>query len=160
MRTAPWNAWTSWLTMPWDIHFVAITGRSWTPCVAAASSAVKPPSVGVVTLIGEIVESAEGARRAARCLRSLRVALYLIVSATSLAAQEIVGYTPRAASAQRTLEQSVVRRPDSSRAATYSRALSARSHISGTPAQAITRDYVLDRMREWGLETTTREYEV
>jgi N-acetylated-alpha-linked acidic dipeptidase len=38
--------------------------------------------------------------------------------------------------------------------------LSARSHIAGTPAQAITRDYVLDRMREWGLETETREYQV
>jgi N-acetylated-alpha-linked acidic dipeptidase len=38
--------------------------------------------------------------------------------------------------------------------------LSARSHIAGTPAQAITRDYVLDRMREWGLETETREYHV
>jgi N-acetylated-alpha-linked acidic dipeptidase len=38
--------------------------------------------------------------------------------------------------------------------------LSARSHIAGTPAQAITRDYVIDRMREWGLETETREYQI
>jgi len=98
--------------------------------------------------------------RADGAFRSLGVAGWLAFAATSLGAQEMVGYGPRAASAQRALEQSVVRRPDSSRAATYSRALSARSHVAGTPAQAITRDYVLDRMREWGLETTTREYDV
>lgn len=51
-------------------------------------------------------------------------------------------------------------RPDTNRARAHSRALSARSHIAGTPAQAITRDYVLDRMREWGLETQSREYRI
>ena len=54
----------------------------------------------------------------------------------------------------------MARRPDSARARDHSRALSARSHIAGTPAQAITRDYVLDRMREWGLETQSREYQI
>ncbi|MDQ4080555.1 MAG: M28 family peptidase [Gemmatimonadota bacterium] len=80
--------------------------------------------------------------------------------AAAQAAQGLVGYTPRGAAAQRTLEQSVTRRPDTARARAHSLALSARSHIAGTPAQAITRDYVLDRMREWGLTTEMREYSV
>lgn len=80
--------------------------------------------------------------------------------AAAQATQGLVGYTPRAALAQRTLEQSVTRRPDTARARAHSLALSARSHIAGTPAQAITRDYVLDRLREWGLTTEMREYYV
>jgi len=84
----------------------------------------------------------------------------LLGGAWSLPAQDIVGYATRSAAAQRALERSVARRPDAARATAHSRALSARSHIAGTPAQAITRDYVLDRMREWGLETETREYHV
>jgi N-acetylated-alpha-linked acidic dipeptidase len=84
----------------------------------------------------------------------------LSASALALPAQEIIGYGARSAVAQRALERSVARRPDAAHATAHSRALSARSHIAGTPAQAITRDYVLDRMREWGLETETREYQV
>ena len=80
--------------------------------------------------------------------------------AAAQATQGIAGYTPRGAAAQRALEQSVARRPDTARARAHSLALSARTHIAGTPAQAITRDYVLDRMREWGLMTETREYHV
>ena len=72
----------------------------------------------------------------------------------------MVGYTSRGATAQRALEQSVTRRLDTARARAHSLALTARSHIAGTPAQAITRDYVLDRMREWGLATEAREYHV
>lgn len=72
----------------------------------------------------------------------------------------MVGYGARTGVAQRALERSVARRPDAARATAHSRALSARSHIAGTSGQAITRDYVLDRMREWGLETETREYQV
>lgn len=88
------------------------------------------------------------------------VACCVVLIARPLSAQGIVGYTSRSAAAQRTLEESVTRRPDTSRANAHSRALTARSHIAGTPAQAITRDYVMDRMREWGLETEIREYHV
>ena len=88
------------------------------------------------------------------------VATALILVAPYARAQEIVGYSARTAVAQRALERSVARRPDAARATAHSRVLSARSHIAGTPAQAITRDYVIDRMREWGLETETREYHV
>jgi N-acetylated-alpha-linked acidic dipeptidase len=84
----------------------------------------------------------------------------LLGGARLLPAQDILGYSTRSAVAQRALERSVARRPDAARATAHSRALSARIHIAGTPAQAITRDYVLDRMREWGLETETREYQV
>ena len=80
--------------------------------------------------------------------------------AVAQATQGIVGYTSRGVAAQRALERSVTRRPDTARARAHSLALTARSHIAGTPAQAITRDYVLDRMREWGLATEMREYHV
>lgn len=84
------------------------------------------------------------------------IALVLVAPAAS--AQALVGYGARGAGEQRALEQSAARRPNAERATAHSRALSARSHIAGTPAQSITRDYVLDRMREWGLETEMREY--
>ncbi|HEX4935747.1 MAG TPA: hypothetical protein VFV33_21355, partial [Gemmatimonadaceae bacterium] len=84
----------------------------------------------------------------------------VFLAAVPATAQSIVGYGARSAAAQRALEHSVARRPDAARASAHSRALSARSHIAGTPAQAITRDYVLDRMREWGLDTEMREYQV
>ncbi len=91
--------------------------------------------------------------------RVVAVAASLLL-ASPLASQAIVGYGARSGVTQRALERSVARRPDAARATAHSRALSARSHIAGTPAQAITRDYVLDRMREWGLETEMREYQV
>jgi N-acetylated-alpha-linked acidic dipeptidase len=107
------------------------------------------------------VAKTERARRQSRIVVThVAVAASLVVAASSLRAQSIVGYAARAAPGQRALEQSVARRPDANRANAHSRALSARSHVAGTPAQAITRDYVLDRMREWGLETETREYQV
>jgi N-acetylated-alpha-linked acidic dipeptidase len=91
-------------------------------------------------------------------LRQIVVAGCVVLAVPAARAQGIVGYAPRAAVAQRSFEQSAARRPDAARAAAHSRVLSARSHIAGTPAQAITRDYVLDRMREWGLDVETREY--
>jgi N-acetylated-alpha-linked acidic dipeptidase len=33
-------------------------------------------------------------------------------------------------------------------------------HVAGTPAQAATRDYVLERLRAWGLEAWSKEYTV
>jgi N-acetylated-alpha-linked acidic dipeptidase len=91
-------------------------------------------------------------------VRHVALLLAVLVASSSIRAQSIVGYAAREVAAQRRLEQSAAARPDASRASAHSRALSARSHIAGTPAQAVTRDYVLDRMREWGLETEAREY--
>src|SRR5690242_7265089 len=33
-------------------------------------------------------------------------------------------------------------------------------HVAGTPAQALTRDYVIGKLRAWGLEAWTKEYVV
>jgi N-acetylated-alpha-linked acidic dipeptidase len=115
----------------------------------------------VASPIAASVRRTEGARHRPRAVaRHFVVVAGLVLAAPSGSAQDIVGYASRTAVAQRALEQSAARRPDANRASAHSRALSARSHIAGTPAQAITRDYVLDRMREWGLETETREYQV
>ena len=102
------------------------------------------------------------AERVARrdCVVRVGAVATALLLAAPLSSQAIVGYGARSAVAQRALERSVARRPDATRATAHSRALSARSHIAGTPAQAITRDYVLDRMKQWGLETETREYHV
>jgi len=45
-------------------------------------------------------------------------------------------------------------------AAALSRALSMQPHMSGTPAQARTRDYVIGQMKSWGLETEVRSYKI
>jgi N-acetylated-alpha-linked acidic dipeptidase len=39
-----------------------------------------------------------------------------------------------------------------------SRELTRVPHMAGTPAQAATRDYVIERLRSWGLESWTKEY--
>jgi N-acetylated-alpha-linked acidic dipeptidase len=83
-----------------------------------------------------------------------------VLLAGSLFSQGLVGYTARNANAQRELERRIAARADTARARAHAQALSARSHIAGTPAQAITRDYVLDQMRSWGLAAEMREYEV
>ncbi len=75
------------------------------------------------------------------------------------AAQE-VGYTPTDAAAEAAEEQRAIAVPSPAAAETYSRALSAQPHVAGTPAQARTRDYVVDLMRRWGLETEVRPYDV
>ncbi|PYP10297.1 MAG: hypothetical protein DMD59_06075, partial [Gemmatimonadetes bacterium] len=41
-----------------------------------------------------------------------------------------------------------------------SRDLSAVPHMAGTPAQAATRDYVLDKMKSWGIDAWSKEYSV
>ena len=57
------------------------------------------------------------------------------------------GYSPAAARRQRDLESDALRRPSAASARTHARALTREAHVSGTPAQARTRDYVLDQMR-------------
>ena len=45
-------------------------------------------------------------------------------------------------------------------ASAHSRFLSSQPHMAGTPAQARTRDYVINQMKSWGLETEVRSYSV
>jgi len=91
------------------------------------------------------------------------LAAFLLVAPT-LGAQQatllLPGFTPAAASAERALEADAITRPDPARAREHSRVLSAEMHVSGTPAQARTRDYVIAQMKAMGLETEVRRYDV
>ncbi|MDB4916563.1 MAG: peptidase, partial [Gemmatimonadetes bacterium] len=92
-------------------------------------------------------------------LKFAALALCLVARA-SMGAQETPGYTPANALAERALEAQAIARPDPTRARTLSRALSAETHVAGTPAQARTRDYVIAQMKTMGLETEVRRYDV
>ncbi|HET8713647.1 MAG TPA: M28 family metallopeptidase [Gemmatimonadales bacterium] len=65
----------------------------------------------------------------------------------------------RPAAAQ-TFEQRLIAIPDTANLRQMSRDLSAVPHMAGTPAQAATRDYVLERMRSWGLDAWSKEYTI
>lgn len=79
-----------------------------------------------------------------------------------LAAQQggIPGFSRQATEAQRSAERAAMARPDTARAQAMARALADRPHIAGTPAQARTRDLVIQAMREAGLDAEVGEYEV
>ena len=83
-----------------------------------------------------------------------------VVTNASLGAQQTPGYTASNAAVERTLEADAIARPDASRARMLSKALSAETHVAGTPAQARTRDYVIAQMKSMGLETEVRQYDV
>ena len=70
------------------------------------------------------------------------------------------GYSTVSADVQRRVEAAAIALPSPVNAADYARALSREPHMAGTPAQARTRDYIIDLMRSWGLETSVRTYEV
>jgi N-acetylated-alpha-linked acidic dipeptidase len=83
-----------------------------------------------------------------------------IVAARTQSPPAIPGYGAANAGVERRTEADAIALPSPTNAAEYSRALSREPHMSGTPAQARTRDYVIDRMRSWGLETEVRAYQV
>lgn len=76
------------------------------------------------------------------------------------AQQPMPGYGAAAAAAERKLEADAIALPTASRAAEHARVLGHEPHMAGTPAQARTRDYVIQQMRSWGLETEVRAYDV
>jgi N-acetylated-alpha-linked acidic dipeptidase len=85
----------------------------------------------------------------------------MAVAATPAAAQQtMVGYTPASGAREHDLEVDAVKRPSPAAAAAHSKALSSETHVAGTPAQARTRDYVIAQMKQWGLDTDVREYDV
>ena len=90
------------------------------------------------------------------------VALIVAVQGAALSQQtnSMAGYSPASAASQRRLEADAVARPNPDSASAHSRTLSREAHVAGTPAQSRTRDYVIARMKSWGLETETREYSV
>jgi N-acetylated-alpha-linked acidic dipeptidase len=78
-----------------------------------------------------------------------------------LAAQSpLPGYTPANAARERSLESDAIKRPSATLASEYSRELSKETHVAGTAAQARTRDYVIAQMKQWGIETDVRAYDV
>lgn len=94
----------------------------------------------------------------------MRFLLSFLLVPTVLAAQEpsggLAGYAPETAERQRQVERAAIAIPDSAVARRHVRALTTEPHVAGTPAQARTRDYVLDAMRAAGLEVEARAYEI
>ena len=94
----------------------------------------------------------------------LAAALTLCASVPMMAQQaastSMPGYSAAAAASERAVEASAIARPDPARARELSRTLSAETHVSGTPAQERTRDYVIAQMKAMGLETEVRRYDV
>ena len=78
----------------------------------------------------------------------------------SVRAQATPGYAPQSAVVERATEADAIKRPSPADASAHSRFLSSQPHMAGTPAQARTRDYVINQMKSWGLETEVRAYSV
>lgn len=79
---------------------------------------------------------------------------------SATAQQAMVGYTGADAARERDLEASAIKRPSPATASVLSKELSRETHVAGTPAQAHTRDYVIEQMKRWGLETEVRAYDI
>src|SRR5207245_3563187 len=62
--------------------------------------------------------------------------------------------------AERDFERHLLAIPDSASMRAMSRDLTRLPHMAGTPAQAVTRDYVVAKLRSWGLESWTKAYTV
>src|SRR5262249_13412950 len=97
-----------------------------------------------------------------RHLTNMRTVLSLLAgAAASLGAQQTMpGYATSNATRERALEASAIARPSPASASAQSRRLSHETHGAGTPAQARTRDYVIEQMKKWGLETEVRAYDI
>jgi N-acetylated-alpha-linked acidic dipeptidase len=92
--------------------------------------------------------------------RTIPVVSLLLSASLGAQTPSTPGYSPAAARTERDLETTVTARPDSGSARKHSHELSKESHIAGTPAQEHTRDYVINAMKSWGLQTEVRSYDV
>ncbi|MGH7530829.1 MAG: M28 family peptidase [Gemmatimonadales bacterium] len=73
----------------------------------------------------------------------------------------VLAVWPSGRLAAQSYEQRLIAIPDTASMRRMSWDLTAVPHMAGTPAQAATRDYVLERMRSWGLDSVwTKEYTV
>ena len=88
------------------------------------------------------------------------VLIAILTLTLPIRAQTTAGYSQQAAVAERATEADAIARPSPSSASAHSRFLSLQPHMAGTPAQARTRDYVINQMKSWGLETEVRSYRV
>ena len=89
----------------------------------------------------------------------MRLVPGLLLVASSLSAQQ-VGFSPSAVAREDSTERALIASPDTQSARLWTKALSKVPHMSGTPQQAVTRDYVLNLMKSWGLETWFTTYDV
>lgn len=91
----------------------------------------------------------------------LRGSLFLLaLAALPLQAQQLAGFRPEAAPGQAALEARLQSAVDTAWVRLHARALAARPHVAGTPAQRATADHVLRQMASWGLDTSRRHYRV
>jgi N-acetylated-alpha-linked acidic dipeptidase len=88
------------------------------------------------------------------------IAAAMFVFTVSTRAQTTPGYSVQEGIAERAAEAAATARPSPTSASAHSKFLSLQPHMAGTPAQARTRDYVIDQMKSWGLETEVRAYSV
>jgi N-acetylated-alpha-linked acidic dipeptidase len=90
--------------------------------------------------------------------RSLLIKLFLFFC--SCVHAQMIGFSAAAERNERAVEEKLMRAivPDTLRAIVT--AISKEVHVAGTPAQARTRDYVLDRWKRAGLSTKVYSYEV
>jgi N-acetylated-alpha-linked acidic dipeptidase len=93
-------------------------------------------------------------------VRSLAPAALLACAGSLSAQQALPGYAAANAARERQAEAAAIAATSPARAQAHSRALSAQTHVAGTPAQLRTRDYVVEQMRQMGLETSVRRYRV
>ena len=92
-------------------------------------------------------------------MKIIAAGILLVICAASADAQA-TGYTSTSAAREKTLESALVSSANADTARQHSRALSEKPHMAGTTQQAWTRDYVIGKMKSWGLETSAREYTV
>jgi len=90
-------------------------------------------------------------------LSGLAARRFAIATAILLTAQPPNRLT---AQAVQSFEQRLIAVPDTASVRQMSRDLSAVPHMAGTPAQAATRDYVLQRMTSWGVDAWSKEYTI
>jgi Predicted aminopeptidases len=70
------------------------------------------------------------------------------------------GYSASASAREKNLEARLIAAANADTARQHSHALSLKPHMAGTVEQAETRDYVIARMKSWGIETSVRQYSV
>lgn len=88
------------------------------------------------------------------------LAFLMVLSLASPLRAQTPGYSAQSAATQRATEADAIARPSAAASSAHSRFLSSQPHMAGTPAQARTRDYVIEKMKSWGLETEVRGYSV
>ena len=72
----------------------------------------------------------------------------------------LLSASPPARLTAQSFEQRLLAIPDTASVRQMSQDLSAVPHMAGTPAQATTRDYVLQRLKSWGVDAWSKEYTV